>query len=93
MTSFENFISQLITAFLIGLIAGLLISVLYSTLEVVLLSMAAGAIAGVILFFYNLIYIIDDLNGIEKAISGSIISIIMWASGLIGSIVGSSMVN
>ena len=69
MTSFGNFISQLITAFLIGLIAGLLISVLYSTLEVVLLSMAAGAIAGVILFFYNLIYIIDDLNGYMSYLS------------------------
>lgn len=93
MTSFENFISQLITAFLFGLVAGLLISVLYSTLEIVMLSLAVGAVAGMILLFYNLIFIIDDLNGIEKALSGSMISIIMWTSGFLGSIVGSSMVN
>jgi len=91
MIDFKDFISQLITAFFMGLVAGLLITVLYATLETVLLSVAIGAMAGVILLFYNLIYVIDDLSGIEKAFKGSIISIFMWVSGFLGSMVGSSI--
>jgi hypothetical protein len=87
-------LGELIGAFLSGFVLGAVASAMYGALEAVLLSVAIGGLIGLFLFFYNLALLLDDAESLANAIGkGSILAIIMWLCGFIGSLWGSSLIH
>jgi hypothetical protein len=87
-------IAEIVTAFLAGIVLGLITSSMYGAMEAVLLSIAVGGLIGLILFFFNIFLMMDDVEGFLEALAkSSFFSLIIWFFGFIGSLWGTSMVT